>query len=64
MLMMNQSSSPSYLLMASLDIARGIIEQDGRERMAALLETIQAFEERISGIEGLKKIGKEVVGPI
>jgi len=62
MLMMNQSSSPSYLLMASLDIARGIIEQDGRERMAALLETIQAFEERISGIEGLKKIGKEVVG--
>ena len=44
MLMMNQSSGPSYLLMASLDIARGIIEQDGRERMAALLEMLKAFE--------------------
>ncbi len=62
MLMMTQSSSPSYLLMASLDAARVIIEQDGKEMMKDLLKNIKSFNDNISSIKGLKKIGEDIIG--
>lgn len=40
------SSSPSYLLMASLDLARDWMERGGAERYAAAAETVKALRER------------------
>lgn len=47
-LSMLQSSSPSYLLMASIDGALRLMEDEGPQLMGALLERIGAFKERIA----------------
>ena len=39
-----QTTSPSYILMASLDIAREIMENEGSQRIDELLENIEWFE--------------------
>ncbi|TCO71015.1 aminotransferase class I/II-fold pyridoxal phosphate-dependent enzyme [Marinisporobacter balticus] len=62
MLTMHQSSSPSYLLMASLDEARAIAQKDGKQLMKNLLEHIDDFHEKISYIEGVKIINKRFIG--
>jgi len=46
MLRLHQSSSPSYLLLASLDLAVMIYESQGRFLMEALLESIEAFNHK------------------
>lgn len=62
MLAMNQSSSPSYLLMASLDEARAIAQKDGKILMSNLLDNIDDFYEKVSHIEGIKILDKRCIG--
>ncbi|MCX7708856.1 MAG: aminotransferase class I/II-fold pyridoxal phosphate-dependent enzyme [Clostridia bacterium] len=44
---MLETSSPSYILMAYLDIARAIMEAEGKQRIEALLQSIEQFDQRI-----------------
>lgn len=62
MLALNQSSSPSYLLMASLDMAVTILAQEGNFLMEKLIENINDFVKEISEIEGLNLVSKEIIG--
>jgi arginine decarboxylase len=51
-----QSTSPSYLLLASLDAARHQMASHGAELMSATIELAQTARTRISLIEGLKVV--------
>ncbi|MFZ5968649.1 MAG: aminotransferase class I/II-fold pyridoxal phosphate-dependent enzyme [Bacillota bacterium] len=62
MLSMHQSSSPSYLLMMSLDLARAIVEQDGRHLMSQLLDHIDYFHEKAREMEGLHMFDERLTG--
>lgn len=46
-LAMLQSSSPSYIIMSYLDIAREIMEREGRERLETLIDINAAFGEEL-----------------
>ena len=54
-----QSTSPNQLLLASLDIARLQMAQEGRERLAKALELSRWLREKVGGIAGLKSPGVE-----
>lgn len=62
MLQVHQSSSPSYILMASLDMATMIYKTQGKSLMEQLLEDILLFKEKAQNIEGLRIINKDVIG--
>lgn len=51
-----QSTSPSYLLMASLDINADLIKNHGAELMAAWNENLDYIYEAIEQVEGLRVI--------
>ncbi|AWB42791.1 amino acid decarboxylase [Paenibacillus sp. CAA11] len=51
---MIQSSSPSYLIMASLDLSRSYVQQEGKQRIAEALSAIQQLKEEL---RSLKYIG-------
>ncbi|AOY75472.1 aminotransferase class I/II-fold pyridoxal phosphate-dependent enzyme [Clostridium formicaceticum] len=53
MLKIHQSSSPSYILMASLDLATTIYQDLGSQLMEALLEHIEEFKSKIKGTKGV-----------
>jgi arginine/lysine/ornithine decarboxylase len=53
-LQMLQSSSPSYPLMASLDIARGYLATFTREDGEYLLKKITEFKDRLQQLKGIK----------
>ena len=57
-----QSTSPSYVLMTSLDAARQDLALHGEEMAARALELARYARERISRIDGIACIGREVVG--
>lgn len=46
-LTMLQSSSPSYPIMASLDISRRLISTEGKQRLSAGLEAVHLFKQNI-----------------
>lgn len=48
-----QTSSPSYVLLASLEAARLIMESEGRELLRDLKEAVSAFRLSIKGIPGI-----------
>ena len=54
MLRITQSSSPSYLLMASLEIAVDIYINNGRELMTDLIDNINEFKIDISKLKNIK----------
>jgi len=54
MLRITQSSSPSYLLMASLEIAVDIYEKNGVELMEKLLSNIEEFKGEVYSLENIK----------
>ncbi|MFT9497018.1 aminotransferase class I/II-fold pyridoxal phosphate-dependent enzyme [Anaerosolibacter sp.] len=58
MLAMQQSTSPSYLLMASLDMARFIAESEGKFLMSHLLGHIEAFKSQVEQSGKIKILGK------
>lgn len=62
MLSIHQSTSPSYLLMASLDMARAIAQQDGRFLMQKLLEMIYRFHKDLKDEKGIRILNHEVIG--
>ena len=61
-LQMLQSSSPSALLMVSLDVALDEMARHGRERWTTALELAAQARVAIAGIAGLSIVGDEIVG--
>lgn len=53
-----ESTSPSYLLMTSLDITATILENHGDQLMEDWISNLEYFYERIKGIPGLKTMGR------
>ncbi|MDF2673026.1 MAG: aminotransferase class V-fold PLP-dependent enzyme [Clostridiales bacterium] len=54
MLRVFQSTSPSYVFMASIDAARYIMEDRGKQLIDELLDNINIFKEKLSLIPGVK----------
>lgn len=61
-LQMVQSTSPSYLLMASLDAARRGMALHGEERMERALKLSKKARQEIAGIRGIEVLGTEMEG--
>lgn len=61
-LSMLQTTSPSYVLMASMDIARDIMEREGARLYEALFERIDAFERELAGIAGVRRVAPDAPG--
>jgi arginine/lysine/ornithine decarboxylase len=57
-----QSTSPSYLLMASLDMARQDLALRGKELIGNAVELASYAREEINKIEGFSCFGKEIIG--
>ncbi len=55
-LRMIQTSSPSYIIMAFLDIAREIMDTEGEKRINLLLDYLCEFNNRLSRLQNLKII--------
>jgi len=62
MLRMVQSSSPSYLLMQSLDQAVTLAARSGMHEMNRLMETIDILRGKAAQFPGLLMPGRELVG--
>lgn len=56
-----RSTSASYLLMASLDVARRQLAREGKVRIQGVLELARFAREKINQIDGLYAFGKELV---
>lgn len=52
-----ETSSPSYLLMASLDSCVRLLEREGAERFAGYERRLQTFEEKARGLRHLRVLG-------
>lgn len=50
---MYQTTSPSYILMSSLDMALGYMENDGKNRLKEVLKYIDEFNEKVLKLEGI-----------
>ncbi len=57
-----QSTSPSYLLMVSLDLAREELALRGRESVCRAISLAESARDRVNRIPGFRCIGKEIVG--
>ena len=57
-----QSTSPSYLLMTSLDCARYELSQNGEQMMSQAIEMAQYARKKINSIKGFKCMTSEVKG--
>lgn len=62
MLRLFQSTSPSYVLMASMDSARYIMETRGTELLDNLIENINTFKEKVINIGCYNILGSEHIG--
>jgi len=56
-----QTTSASYLLLASLDLARHRLETKGFEIFSAILKEIEAAKQRISRMPGLSVLTKDAI---
>lgn len=52
---MLQTTSPSYILMASIDIAREVMEKEGETLYASLKKEIESFDHELEKIPGVKR---------
>ena len=57
-----QSTSPSYLLMTSLDLARRELYRKGQENLDKLQDTARVTREKLNQIPGVRCPGKELEG--
>lgn len=57
-----QSTSPSYLLMISLDAARENWAKAGNRRLEKLLKEVQKMRQNLSSFAGLECLGPEIIG--
>lgn len=62
MLRIHQSSSPSYLLLSSLDLAVMIYETQGEHLMRDLIKNINSFKKELKKIKEIRVLGDEIVG--
>ncbi|MCY6355218.1 aminotransferase class I/II-fold pyridoxal phosphate-dependent enzyme [Clostridium sp. ZS2-4] len=58
---LTQTTSASYLLMSSLDVARKMLVMEGEERFSRILKLTRAAREEINQIKGLYAFGKELI---
>ncbi len=58
-----ETSSPSYLLMASLDSCVRFLEQEGLERFAAYEKRLKRLERRTAGLGSLRVLGSLAAEP-
>jgi len=61
-LSMLQTTSPSYVLMASMDIARDIMEHEGTMLYEALYRRVQTFDRELETIGGVRRVVPEAPG--
>ncbi len=61
MLRLHQSSSPSYVLLSSLDMAMEIYQSHGKELMKELLENVDDFKLKLKQQEGIFLLDKESI---
>ena len=57
-----QSTSPNEILLASLDLARAQMAEEGRERLAVAIRAAEELRRRINEIDGLWAFGAEHMG--
>ena len=62
MLQMVQSTSPNYILLASLDVARMQMATEGRSLINRASELAQKLRSEINKIPGLYSFGEEMIG--
>lgn len=62
MLSVLETSSPSYILMAFLDIARAIMQEKGNELLEELLDNIKWLGVELNKLKGLKLLDEEYSG--
>lgn len=62
MLQLTQSTSPNYILMASIDGARALMEEQGRPLMERTLRLARRLREEVNKIDGLFSFGRERIG--
>ncbi len=56
------TTSPNYLLMASLDIARLQMEEDGKRLVSRAADLAEALRNKINGLPGLSCFGRDRMG--
>ncbi len=56
-----QTTSPSFLLLASLDLVRRRMAREGRELFAAVVEDVRTLEDRIDALPGIEVLRPERV---
>ena len=61
-LQMVQSTSPSYLLMASLDAARFELAQNGKNMIEGTLQLAAYIKEKIGKISGIQYMDENIIG--
>ncbi|CAH2215443.1 aminotransferase class I/II-fold pyridoxal phosphate-dependent enzyme [Tepidibacter aestuarii] len=59
---LTQTTSASYLLMTSLDVARKMLATQGKEVFTRVLEISRKARDEINKIEGLYAFGNELIG--
>ncbi|KOA18143.1 arginine decarboxylase [Clostridium homopropionicum DSM 5847] len=59
---LTQTTSASYLLMSSLDVARKRLSTEGQEVFTKILEATRWAREEINKLDGLYAFGKELIG--
>lgn len=59
---LTQTTSPSYLLLASLDVSRYILECEGEKLLDEAIMIAEYGRDRINTIGGYYVLGKEVIG--
>lgn len=57
-----QTTSPSYLLMGSLDVARKQLALEGKKRLDHIIDVAEYARKAINAIPGCYAIGKESIG--
>ncbi len=62
MLQLVQSTSPNYLLMASLDVARMQMATEGRELVERSIKLAQWIRKQVNTIPGLYSFGEDLMG--
>ncbi|QSZ27417.1 aminotransferase class I/II-fold pyridoxal phosphate-dependent enzyme [Aceticella autotrophica] len=57
-----QTTSPSYILMSSIDMARAYMEEKGNKRLDSVIDLCNYIRDEINNIEGIKCHGKDIIG--
>ncbi|MDI3519286.1 MAG: hypothetical protein PWQ34_1433 [Caldanaerobacter sp.] len=57
-----QSTSPSYILMSSIDMAREYMEKEGKKRLEEVIQLALYVRKEIDKMEGIRCLGEDIVG--